>query len=320
MDIKVLVKVLNKSNLLDSLVYFFNEQKIEYLITNNIDKIDETITHLIYICNDNEKLENISVGKALNMIVIEQHKNIIENDLLNINYVLTKLTSDEKVYTKVQKDYLFKRGSYSMFLNIVSNLLKNRNNYNGIIYDLTNIKEKYNDWTFDFESINDTYKWLSRQNKSVEKDYELKIISFYSDIMYDNSLREINYLAEKLLNIKNGIHMTDIFIFTKDEFLKYSENYFFKLLLKNCSNTYKLYIINKDELEMKEMGLINELLDGIIIYKDCVYRDTYDNELSLGYVNCNYDVVKKYNSIFKMLIDKYGNQITEEGNIDGIFG
>lgn len=99
----------------------------------------------------------------------------------------------------------------------------------------------------------------------------------------------------------------------------YRENYFFKLLLKNCSNTYKLYIINKNELEMKDKDLISELLDGIIIYKDCVYRDTYDNELSLGYVDCNYKTIEKYNNLFNYLIDQYGYSINSLEDIDGVF-
>lgn len=220
MDIKILVRILHKSNLLDSLIYYFNEQKIDYLVTDELDNIDDGITHLIYICNEDEKLEDICINKNLNIIIIESKKNIIENDLLNINYILTKLTSDKEVYTKVQEDYLFKRGIYSTFLNIVSELLKNRNNYNGMIYDITNIKAIPNDWIFNFDSINDTYKWLSKQNKTVDNSSEVKVINFYSDIIYDNSLREINYLTDKLMNIKNGINMIDIFIFTKEEFFK----------------------------------------------------------------------------------------------------
>jgi len=49
----------------------------------------------------------------------------------------------------------------------------------------------------------------------------------------NDSLNEINYLSEKLLNIKRGQNIIDIFILTEEEYKKYKENFFFKVLTKN---------------------------------------------------------------------------------------
>lgn len=108
----------------------------------------------------------------------------------------------------------------------------------------------------------------------------------------------------------------DIFICSKEELKLFEKNYFFKLLIKNISLTYRFYLIDKEELLVNDKDLIDRLRDGIAIYNDCVYRDTYDDEFSLGYVDCNEKVIKEYNQYFDYILNKYGMEIKSESDLD----
>ncbi len=315
MEQKVWIQTSRKNNLLDSLIYYMEIEKIDYVISNTYQGPNDDITNIIYI--KDEKSNNLIVEENIPIIYIESQKNIIHEKNQVINYVITKLVDDESGYTDVQKEYLFKKGIYSIFLQKIGELLENTHNYNGMIYDLTEIKSIPDNWIFNFDSIAETYSWLSKMNQNLPNDYPRKVINFYSDKVYNDSLKEINYLTEKIMEIKSKKNLTDLFICTKDELHLLRENYFFKLLLKNISSTYHLYLVDKDKLENDEKPLLSKLLDGVIIYPDCVYKDTYQDELSLGYVDCNQKTIEQYQEYFKYVKDKYGYKLESGSDIDG---
>ena len=241
--------------------------------------------------------------------MIENRKKVIKDYLGTINYVITELLDDEISYTSVQKEYLFKKGTYAILLEKILELLNNNSHYNCMIYYLTEIKTTPEDWIFHFDSIRDTYDWLLKKNASLPDDFIRKGINFYSDKVYDDSLREINYLTQKLMDIKSGRKSIDLFICTGNEIRKFLDNYFFRMLVKNISPTYQIYLVNRRKLEEEEPEIFSKLLDGITIYDDCVYRDTYDDEFSLGFVDCNQKTIDEYNKYFDYIMDKYGDKV-----------
>jgi len=316
---KVLIVTKKQSNLLDSLKYFFDQEKIEYAVSDNFHAIEKDVTNIIYFHLEEDSLE-LSVKSRLPMIIIENEKQIIKNSSSPINYIITSLIHDETNYTEVQKEYLFKKGIYNIFLQKVSELLENVNQYNNIIYDITEIKVAPDNWIFNFESISETYRWLSKKNKSLPSSFPRKVINFYDDKVYDDSAKEINYLTEKIIEIKNHMEVIDLFILTKEEFHKLKNNYFFKLLLKQVSSTYRLYLIDREKLEERETTLLEKMLDGIAVYNDCVYRDTYRDEFSLGYVDCNQKTIDEYNEIFDYIMNTYGYKVSSESDGNEFFG
>ena len=96
----------------------------------------------------------------------------------------------------------------------------------------------------------------------------------------------------------------------------FEKNYFFKLLIKNISSTYRFYLIDKDKLLSNDKDLVTKLTDGIALYNDCVYRDTYDDEFSLGYVDCNADTILEYNKYFDYIVNRYGVEIKGERDLN----
>lgn len=312
---KILIKSTKESNLLDTLIYYMINEKLDYEIVNNLDVIDENITNIIFI-DDNDDITNIDTVDNIPIILISNRKKIIKKDNLVINYIVTNLINDNAKYTEVQKEYLLKKGIYNVLITKINELIVNDNNYNGLVYDLTEMKSKPNDWIFSFESIADTYAWLSRMNRNTSNNFIQKIISFYSDLIFNDSVKEINYLSDKILNLKNKKKAIDIFIYTKKELQIMKNNFFFKLLLKNTSSNYSIYFVDKDEILKNDYEIVNKLKDGVAIYENCVYKDTYDNEFSLGIVNCNIETVKEYNEYFDYILDKYGKKLNMDGDID----
>lgn len=313
MNDKILIKCTSKSNLLNSIITYMESENIEYTIQDNIQNPINNYNKIVLI--DNENVDYNYLKKDQSVILISANKKII-NAKSNINYIITNLVNDKTIYTDVQKEYLFKNGIYHTFIEKFGELLVNNNNYNGIIYDLTELKTIPNNWVFNFQSINDTYSWLLKKNKMLPDNFTRKIINFYDEKVYDDSLREINYLTEKLMEIKERKNVIDIFICNKTELELFKKNYFFKLLIKNISSTYKFYLIDKDKLIENDGELVSKLRDGIAIYNDCVYRDTYDDELSLGYVDCNLETIEEYNNYFEYIINRYGMEIREEKDLN----
>lgn len=317
---KILIVTKKQNNLLDSLKYFFDQEKIEYMISDHLHSIEKDITNLIYFNLEQEDTLELPLKSDLPMIIVEGQKQLIKNSSNTINYIITSLIQDEENYTEVQKEYLFKKGIYHIFLQKVRELLENINHYNHIIYDLTEIEGVPDNWTFNFESISETYAWLSRKNKSLPSSFPRKVINFYDDKVYDDSLKEINYLTEKVVEIKNHMNVIDLFILTEEEFSILKHNYFFKLLLKHISDTYSLYLIDRKKLEKEEPTFLQKMLDGIVVYDDCVYRDTYQDEFSLGYVDCNQATIDEYNEIFDYIMNTYGYKVNSESDGNEFFG
>lgn len=315
MDEKVIIKATNQSNLLKAIIDYMESEKIEYEVQANLSQPMNNVKKIIYIDDEGTDFTNSLENKDLSLVIISDKKKIIDSNL-NINYIITNLVHDNTKYTDVQNEYLFKKGIYHIFLDKLSELLEKANNYDGMIYDLTELKSIPNNWIFSFDSINDTYYWLSKKNKMLPKSFVRKVINFYDDKVYDDSLREINYLTEKLMEIKEGKNVIDIFICTKDELKIFEKNYFFKLLIKNISSTYKFYLIDKDKILENDAYLLSKLNDGIAIYNDCVYRDTYDDEFSLGYVDCNASTIEEYNKYFDYILNKYGVEIKAESDLN----
>ncbi len=308
MDTKILIVTKRKNTLLESIIYVLEREKIEYKISDTINQLEE-ITDIIYLDYDELLPFESLKDKKVPIIMIENRKKVIKDYLGTINYVITELLDDEISYTSVQKEYLFKKGTYAILLEKILELLNNDSHYNRMIYDLTEIKTTPEDWIFHFDSIRDTYDWLLKKNASLPDDFIRKGINFYSDKVYDDSLREINYLTQKLMDIKSGRKSIDLFICTGNEIRKFLDNYFFRMLVKNISPTYQIYLVNRRKLEEEEPEIFSKLLDGITIYDDCVYRDTYDDEFSLGFVDCNQKTIDEYNKYFDYIMDKYGDKV-----------
>lgn len=315
METKVLIKRGLQTNIIDAFTSYFDSEKIEYVVADTLDTMEKDITNIIYICDDMNK-DEISLKEKIPLIFVSNTKKIIETEDCVINYIVTELVEDNNHYSDVQKEYLFTKGIYHIFLQKVQELLDNKDNYHSMIYDMTQIKLAPYNWIFHFDSISDTYYWLSKKNQSMKEDFVRRAINFCSDKVYDDSLREINYLTEKIMDIKKGRKSMDLFIGTKEELKILKSNYFFRALLKNISSTYHIYLIDKKKLEEKNPPMMEKVLDGICIYDDCIYRDTYEDEISLGYVDCNQEVIEEYQHYFDVLKKEYGYQIRSEGDMD----
>ncbi len=316
MNEKIVINSNKQSNILKVITNYMDSEKIDYIVETDILELSNDIKTVICIDDGNTNFNNLLKNKNISLIVISDSKRII-NTNLKVNYIITNLINDETKYTDVQSEYLLKKGIYYILLQKLNELLENENDYNGMIYDLTALKTIPDNWIFTFDSITNTYSWLSKKNKMLPNDFTLKIVNFYNNKVYDDSLREINYLTEKLSSIKEGKYLIDIFVCNKEELELFKKNYFFRLLIKNICPNYKLYLVNKDNLLVKDRDICMKLLDGIIIYNDCVYRDTYGNEFSLGYVDCNEGTLKEYNKYFDYIVNQYGLEIKVESDLNG---
>lgn len=315
---KILIISEKQMNLQNALIYFLKREMIEYEIWNKIKKdIPSDITNIIYINYNTEDNSLLSLNLSIPIIVIGDSLKLINNEQSIINYIITPLVNDNTDYTSVQQEYLYQKGIYNIIIEKVYELINNDSNVNGLVIDVSHCKTKLIDWVFSFDSISETYAWLSRKNVS-SPDFTEKIVNFYDDKVYNDSLKEINYLADKIRNIQNGHKAIDLFICTKEELEFFKSNYFFKLLLKNINNIYSMYIIDRKVLEEKEPFIFNKLLDGIAIYEDCVYIDTYDDEYSLGKIDCNKETIEEYNKYFDYITENYGNRIYTEDDINGL--
>lgn len=313
MDEKVIIRATNQSNLLKAIIDYMEAEKIDYAVQEELLHLSDHIKKVIYI-DDGQGIPPFLEKDGVSFLVISDKKRVIDSKS-NINYIITHLVYDNTPYTDVQKEYLYKKGIIHIFLEKLGELLENVFHYDGMIYDLTELKPIPNKWIFSFDSINDTYSWLLKKNKVLPNDFVRKVINFYHDKVYDDSLREINYLTAKLAEIKEGKNVIDLFICSQDELKLFEKNYFFKLLIKNISSNYRFYLIDKNKLLANDEELVSKLKDGIAIYNDCIYRDTYDDEFSLGYVDCNQGTIDEYNQYFDYLLNTYGTEIKRESDL-----
>jgi len=319
MEQKVLIISNKNSNLINSIVYLLEQEKIEYLKSNTLENFSEEISNVIYVDLKNNDVYNQLKHLNVPILVISDEKKVLKDTNSIISYIITNLFNDDTIYTNVQLEYLFKKGLYSVLNSNILNILTNLDNINGYVIDITECQSTPVNWKFKFNSIAETYNWLKVKNKSGNKDFIKKEINFYNSTkVYNDSSKEINYLIDKIMVIKSGINLLDIYLCTKEELENLKSNYFFKALLTHISDTYSMYFIDKDEFSTKEPELLQEFMDGIIIYEDCVYKDTYNDEYSLGYVDCNSEIIMKYNNNFDYVLKKYGKKLNSGGDIDEI--
>ena len=115
----------------------------------------------------------------------------IKNISFKCNEIVTSLVNDNNNYTSAQEEYLFRDGIYNVINELVLDFINNRT-IDKLIYDTSCCKLKPTDWVFGFDSIAETYAWLSRKNRCVEK--ERKVIETCNDVIFNDSDKEINYL------------------------------------------------------------------------------------------------------------------------------
>ena len=303
----------NENEVLKSIAYLLNQEKIEYETSNSFKDIKED---KVIIITSNEY--ELSSNNCNDCLIITNKKIDISDCSFKCNEIVTSLIESNLDFTRSQEEYLFRDGIYSVINNIVLDFI-NENTIDKIIYDLSCCKSTPNDWIFNFDSIAETYSWLNRKNHELVGD--LKVIDITNKNLFytfNDSDKEIRYLSEYILLAKKGMHLSTIFICTKNEIQEKMKNRFFNLLARKCGENVKTYFCDIDVLQSLEPQILDRARDGINIYDDCVYRDTYKNELSLGYVDCKLETVKEYTELFNYLKEKYSILLVEGGEYVGI--
>ena len=303
----------NENEVLKSIAYLLNQEKIEYETSNSFKDIKED---KVIIITSNEY--ELSSNNCNDCLIITNKKIDISDFSFKCNEIVTSLIESNLDFTRSQEEYLFRDGIYSVINNIVLDFI-NENTIDKIIYDLSCCKSTPNDWIFNFDSIAETYSWLNRKNHELVGD--LKVIDITNKNLFytfNDSDKEIRYLSEYILLAKKGMHLSTIFICTKNEIQEKMKNRFFNLLARKCGENVKTYFCDIDVLQSLEPQILDRARDGINIYDDCVYRDTYKNELSLGYVDCKLETVKEYTELFNYLKEKYSILLVEGGEYVGI--
>ena len=298
----------NENEVLKSITYLLNQEKIEYETSNSFKDIKED---KVIIITSNEY--ELSSNNCNDCLIITNKKIDISDCSFKCNEIVTSLIESNLDFTRSQEEYLFRDGIYSVINNIVLDFI-NENTTDKIIYDLSCCKSAPNDWIFSFDSIAETYSWLNRKNHELVGD--LKVIDITNKNLFytfNDSDKEIRYLSEYILLAKKGMQLSTIFICTKNEIQEKMKNRFFNLLARKCGENVKTYFCDIDVLQSKEPQILDRARDGINIYDDCVYRDTYKNELSLGYVDCKLETVKEYTELFNYLKEKYSILLVEGG-------
>ena len=304
----MLIVTENENEVLKSIVFLLKQEMIDYEISNNyLDKKDDKV---IIISNNEYDLSNIDKRKFL---IITDNKIDIRDYSVECNEIVTNLIGSNTDYTKSQEEYLFREGIYSVINNIVLDFINDKT-ANKVIYDLSCCKNQPNDWVFKFNSIAETYAWLNRKNHELTDD--LKVIDITNPILFNtfnDSDKEIRYLSEYIYLAKKGMNLSTIFVASRDQIKDKMKNRFFHILACRCGNNVKTYFCDIDVLEAQEPELLERIRDGINIYSDCVYRDTYKDELSLGYVDCKLEKVKEYTDLFNYIREKYSISLVEGG-------
>ncbi len=320
MDKKVIVVSSGSSNLTESIAYKLEQDRIDYEILSSINKIDNKNKPSSIVLVNNLEYQSIldyASKNKINLLVISSHKLDLNNCLSPKNTIITGLVNDKEVYSHTQKEFLFRKGIYSVVNNYVNHFVSDSAPVDGLIIDMTEIELSPHDWIFEFSSLNESYSWLTRHNGLQDPNIELRDLNFFLDRLYDDSDKEIRYLVDRIKAVRNGQKATDTFICTKEELNKYKNNLFFRNLVKNTSKNYKVFIVDKDKLAKSYPDIIEKILYGIIVYDDCVYRDYLDNETSLGYVDCRPEVVDDYRKTYDFLIKTLGVEIKKEEDING---
>ena len=316
MNEKVAIIAKGKSLVAESIIYKLNQEKVDYVLFNRVEKVVLEEVSIIVFINDLDfnTVKEKFLRSKLPVVYISKDREIIKDYKGIINYVVTDLIDDKNSYSYMQKEFLYRKDKYNFINNIIYDFIKDKDYSNNLIIDTTHCQSRYHDWTFDFDTINESYEWLSKKNKMQNFNIEEKTIDFFLDRIYNDSDKEIKYLIDKVSLIKKNKKSVDMFICTKEELIKIKSNHYFKVLVKHISNSYKIYIVDKDILREKDPEIYNKIVYGVLIYDDCVYRDYYNNEYSLGYVDCKPETIKEYNQIYDEIIKKYGTKIKAESD------
>ena len=299
----------NDNEVLKSVKYLFDQERLEYDISKEFNNTKDKIIIIT------DSIENIPNDCKNDLLIISDKKRDLSNYTCKSNIIITKLVSDNNKYTKAQEEYLFRKGIYSIINSIVLDFISDKT-IDKMIYDTSCCKLQPTNWIFDFDSITETYEWLSKRNKYI--DDERKVIEISSSVTFNDSDKEINYLSEYILLAKKGMKISNIFIGPKEDIEKKKKNRYFDILTRKSGDNVKTYFCDIDVLAKREPELLKKIRDGIAIYDDCVYRDTFDSEFSLGVVDCKLESVKEYTDIFNYIVDNYSTLLVEGGEYVGI--
>lgn len=307
----------NNNNVTEAITYVLPDVDIEFEVYpyNDLSEITKKFSNLILVnCTLSEKEINKFLEKDANIIVIDSNITIIDTNH-RINYIKTDLVNDNKIYSDGEKDFLFKMNIYSILNKQVLYLLSEESEYlNCSIIDIAKCKPKFDNGIFEFQSISESYAWLTdKLNGETFKE-----ISYMIDRIYNDSDKEIRYLVNKTKKLKEGKIIKELFVCDRENANILKQNVFFKLLINNIGQG-EVYVVSKDKLKDFLQDEYNDILYGIIIYEDSVYRDYLDNEYSLGYIDCKKETIDKYNSLFDSIVEKVATKIESVGDLDEIF-
>lgn len=319
MDKKVIVISSDSGNLTESIAYKLEQDRVDYQILSSVNKIDikNKPSSIVFINNlEYQSILDYASKNKINLLVISPKKLDLKNCLSPKNTIITGLVNDKEIYSHTQKEYLFRKGIYSVVNNYVNNFVSDSAPVDGLIVDMTEIELSPHDWIFEFSSLNESYSWLTKRYRSQNPKVELKILNFFLNRLYNDSDKEIRFLVNRINDIQNKQKSFDIFVCTREELIKYKNNLFFKNLVKNLSQNYKIYLIDKDKLEKDFPDVLEKIKYGIAVFDDCLYRDYLDNEISLGYVDCRPEVVDDYRKTYDFLIKTLGVEIKNEEDIN----
>ena len=299
----------NHNEVLDSVKYLFDQEMLEYKYATSLDdKVDDKI---IYITSDDDIPSDVSGD----ILIISNKKVDLKNYSHLSNLIITKLVCDNKKYTNAQAEYLFRDGIYSIVNQIVLDFVSDKT-IDKMIYDTSSIKLQPTDWVFGFDSLAESYAWLSRKNSHMEQ--ERKVIEISSPNTFNDSDKEVNYLSEYYLLAKKGMKISTIFIGTKEDIEKKKKNIYFNLLTRKTGPNVKTFFCDIDAIQEKDPEVLEKVRDGIAIYEDCVYRDTFNSEYTLGIVDCKEESIKEYSKIFDYIIDNYCVLLVQGGKYVGV--
>ena len=286
-----------ENEVLKSIKYLLAQERLDYHTSPNYKSNKQDI--VIIISSDPKDIPRQSNGRV--MFITDKPVNI-KNCPYKCNAIISKLVNDNKKYTSAQEEYLFREGIYSIINEIVLDFISGKT-LDKIIYDTSSCKLQPNNWVFGFDSSAETYAWLSKKNKIFDK--ERKAIETASDVIYNDSDKEINYLSEYISLIERGMKTKIIFAGTEKDLEIKRKNWFFDILLKKAGDNVKVYFCDVKKLEEKEPKLLKIIGDGIVIYDDCVYKDDFSSGFCFGCIDCKKESIKKYNDMYDYLLDKH---------------
>lgn len=295
----------SENEVLKSIKYLLDQERIEYEVVE--EYINNKYDKNIFITND---ITNIPNNLKKDILIITDKKIDLSMFSCKCNEIITELVNDNNNYTDAQEEYLFRDGIYSIINEVVLSFISDKT-IDKMIYDTSCCNLKPKDWIFKFDSLAESYAWLGRKNRHVVK--ERKVIEIANDIAFNDSDKEINYLSDYILLAKKGIKITTIYVGTRDDIEEKKKNRFFDILARKCGDNIKMYYCDINVLEHNAPALLNKIRDGLAIYNDCIYKDTFSSEFSLGIVDCKLESVEEYTEIFNYIRDNYSIPLVEGG-------